>query len=189
MPLAACFSSGWLNSLSLPSITRPYQFVRDNYAARFPELETLVDNPFDYIRAVQAIGNPSELEDLALKLKSVLPPAMIMVVTVEATTTKGRQLAKHEWAAVEKASAMCFELDAARKRILEYVESRITFLAPNLSAIVGSRTATKLLGIAGGLTGLSKMPSSNIYVRCLQIPLMGGLADNPAVLYLPCYSC
>lgn len=50
-------------------------------------------------------------------------------------------------------------------QILEYVESRIRYLAPNLCAIVGSRTATKLLGIAGGLNGLSKMPSANIYVR------------------------
>lgn len=50
------------------------------------------------------------------------------------------------------------------EQVLEYVESRIRFLAPNLSAIVGSRTATKLLGIAGGLNGLSKMPSANIYV-------------------------
>lgn len=87
-----------------------------------------------------------------------------MVVTVEATTTRGKQLTPAEWAAVERACSMCLELDNARRRILEYVESRIRFLAPNLSAIVGSRTATKLLGIAGGLTGLSKMPSANIYV-------------------------
>ena len=87
-----------------------------------------------------------------------------MVVTVEATTTRGKQLSQGEWTAVEKACAMCLELDSARRRILEYVESRIRFLAPNLSAIVGSRTATKLLGIAGGLTGLSKMPSANIFV-------------------------
>jgi len=140
------------------------QFIRDNYAGRFPELETLVDNPFDYIRSVQAIGNPPELENISATLKSVLVPAVIMVVTVEATTTRGKQLSQPEWAAVEKACSMCLELDSARRTILEYVESRIKFLAPNLSAIVGSRTATKLLGIAGGLIGLSKMPSSNIHV-------------------------
>jgi U4/U6 small nuclear ribonucleoprotein PRP31 len=57
-------------------------------------------------------------------------------------------------------------------QILEYVESRIKFLAPNLSAIVGSRIATKLLGIAGGLNGLSKMPSSNIFVRALLLTVL-----------------
>lgn len=108
-----------------------------------------------------------ELEDLASRLQGTLPPAMVMVVTVEATTTRGVQMSPQQWASVEKAAKMCFELDDARRRILEYVESRVRFLAPNLSAIVGSRTATKLLGIAGGLSGLAKMPSSSIFVSVL----------------------
>ena len=37
-------------------------------------------------------------------------------------------------------------------------------LAPNLSAIVGTTTAAKLLGVAGGLAGLGKMPSCNVHV-------------------------
>ena len=50
-------------------------------------------------------------------------------------------------------------------QILAYVESRISLLAPNISAIVGTQTATKILGIAGGLQALSRIPHSNIYVR------------------------
>ena len=41
-------------------------------------------------------------------------------------------------------------------------------LAPNLSAIVGTTTAAKLLGVAGGLAGLAKMPSCNAHVRRLK---------------------
>jgi hypothetical protein len=37
-------------------------------------------------------------------------------------------------------------------------------LAPNLSAIVGTTTAAKLLGVAGGLSALAKMPSCNVHV-------------------------
>ena len=37
-------------------------------------------------------------------------------------------------------------------------------LAPNLSAIVGTTTAAKLLGVAGGLNGLAKMPACNAHV-------------------------
>lgn len=46
-----------------------------------------------------------------------------------------------------------------------YVSSRMNVLAPNLSAIVGTTTAAKLLGVAGGLAGLAKMPSCNVHVR------------------------
>ncbi len=37
-------------------------------------------------------------------------------------------------------------------------------LAPNLSVIVGTTTAAKLLGVAGGLGGLAKMPACNVHV-------------------------
>ena len=43
-----------------------------------------------------------------------------------------------------------------------YVESRMAFIAPNVSAILGAPIAAKLMGAAGGLTKLSKMPSNNI---------------------------
>ena len=46
-----------------------------------------------------------------------------------------------------------------------YVSSRMNMLAPNLSAIVGTTTAAKLLGVAGGLSGIAKMPACNVHVR------------------------
>lgn len=49
-----------------------------------------------------------------------------------------------------------------------YVSSRMNVLAPNLSAIVGTTTAAKLLGVAGGLSGIAKMPACNVHVRCIR---------------------
>ena len=37
-------------------------------------------------------------------------------------------------------------------------------LAPNLSTIVGTGTAAKMLGVAGGLQAFANMPSCNILV-------------------------
>ena len=48
-------------------------------------------------------------------------------------------------------------------------------LAPNLSAIVGTTTAAKLLGVAGGLGGLARMPSCNVHVSAL--PLLAVLGS------------
>lgn len=38
------------------------------------------------------------------------------------------------------------ELNDFKRQIHEYVESRMTFIAPNLSIIVGASTAAKLMG-------------------------------------------
>lgn len=39
-------------------------------------------------------------------------------------------------------------------------------IAPNLSAAVGTEIAAQLMGVAGGLVNLSKMPACNVQVRC-----------------------
>lgn len=49
-------------------------------------------------------------------------------------------------------------------QILQFVESRMSSIAPNLSLIVGSEIAARLMGLAGGLHALSKMPACNIQV-------------------------
>ncbi|GAA5996703.1 U4/U6-U5 snRNP complex subunit PRP31 [Rhodotorula paludigena] len=138
-----------------------HKFIRDHYLPRFPELDTLVSAPLPYCRVILALGNGPELQgDIA----GILPSGSVMAVKVTAATTKGQQLSDTEWKVVQGACDMMFKLDQSKRTILEYVESRITLLAPNISAIVGTQTATKILGIAGGLHGLSRIPHSNIYL-------------------------
>jgi U4/U6 small nuclear ribonucleoprotein PRP31 len=119
-------------------------------------------------------------------LSSILPGPVVMSVLVTATTTTGQPLSEHKWAAIERACDLADRLEETRKKvcclyltfflnhvdqrlvlqIFMYVSSRMNVLAPNLSALVGTSTAAKLLGVAGGLTGLVKMPSCNVQV-CL----------------------
>ncbi|KAJ3131332.1 U4/U6 small nuclear ribonucleoprotein Prp31 [Physocladia obscura] len=139
-----------------------HKFIRDKYSSRFPELETLVPNALDFARAVKAIGN--EMDLMKLDLKSLLPQSLVMIITVTATATSGKPLQPDELEIVFEACHMAIDLDNAKRSILEYVESRMTFLAPNLTAILGSTTAAKLMGAAGGLTALSKIPACNLLV-------------------------
>ncbi|KAI9015181.1 hypothetical protein BC832DRAFT_194929 [Gaertneriomyces semiglobifer] len=139
-----------------------HKYIRDHYAPRFPELESLIPNPIDYARTVKLIGNEMDLS--TLDLKSFLPSATIMVLTVTATTTNGRPIPEDALHSVNEACDMLLELEHAKRTILEYVESRMTFIAPNLSALVGSNIAAKLMGLSGGVTGLSKIPACNIIV-------------------------
>jgi U4/U6 small nuclear ribonucleoprotein PRP31 len=88
-----------------------------------------------------------------------------MVITVTASTTNGGILTDEEWKVTKEACDMALDLDAARKKIMNYVESRMTVIAPNLSHIVGTSTAAKLLTAAGGLAAFLKIPSCNVQVK------------------------
>lgn len=139
-----------------------HKFIRDHYSPRFPELETLILNPWEFVQAVQAIGNEEDLTKA--KLDTILPHGTVVVISMTASTTKGRKLTDEAWKRIEEACQLVYDLEQARRKILQYVESRMSMIAPNLSKVVGSRVATKLLGVAGGLTSLTKIPACNIGV-------------------------
>nr|KAF6407816.1 pre-mRNA processing factor 31 [Molossus molossus] len=110
-----------------------HKFIRDKYSKRFPELESLVPNALDYIRTVKELGNSLDKCKNNENLQQILTNATIMVVSVTASTTQGQQLSEEELERLEEACDMALELNASKHRIYEYVESRMSFIAPNLS--------------------------------------------------------
>lgn len=165
------------NSLSTQidsEIVLVHKFIRDHYSVRFPELERLISNPLEYAKVVAVLGNgPLDSENikrlqtstdnpLGVSLRSVLDGPSLMVVTVEATISQGRDMSPEELSMTIIACQMVIALDKAKKTLTEYVQSRMNIFAPNLTALIGSLTAAQLLNTAGGLTGLAKTPSCNL---------------------------
>ncbi|CAL9041673.1 unnamed protein product [Musa banksii] len=151
------------NSLSVDiknEIIIIHNFIRDKYRLKFPELESLVHHPIDYARVVKKIGN--EMDLTLVDLEGLLPSAIIMVVSVTASTTSGQPLSEENLQKSIDACDRALALDLAKKKVLDFVESRMGYIAPNLSAIVGSAVAAKLMGTAGGLLALAKMPACNV---------------------------
>lgn len=64
----------------------------------------------------------------------------------------------------------------AKRRILTFVESRMEKIAPNLSAVVGTGPAANMMGAAGGLTALSRMPSCNVQVLGAKRKALSGMS-------------
>jgi hypothetical protein len=91
------------------------QFLRDHYAPKFPELESLLPAPLDYARIVKLIGN--EMDMANVDLKAHLPSATVMVISVTATTTNGKKLSDEELCRVLEACDVALLLDAGRKTV------------------------------------------------------------------------
>ncbi|XP_071447282.1 U4/U6 small nuclear ribonucleoprotein Prp31-like [Hetaerina americana] len=154
-----------------------HRFVRDKYSKRFPELESLVVGALEYVCTVRELGNDLARAKGSEALQQTLTQATIMVVSVTASTTQGQLLTEEEWQRVREACDMCSEINDMKGKVLEYVESRMTYIAPNLSAIVGASTAAKVMGVAGGLGRLSKMPASNVQVLGSQKRTLSGFSQ------------
>jgi U4/U6 small nuclear ribonucleoprotein PRP31 len=170
------------NTLSVDidnEITVIHNFIRDKYRAKFPELESLVLHPIDCSRLVKQIGN--EMDLTLVDLGGLLPSATIMVVSVTASTTSGKPLSEENLKKTIEACDRALALDEAKKKVLEFVESRMGYIAPNLSAIVGSTVAAKLMGVAGGLSSLSKMPACNVQILGAKKKNLAGFSTATAL--------
>ncbi|KAI1268808.1 pre-mRNA splicing factor [Xylariaceae sp. FL1019] len=155
-------------------IMKVHKFIRDHYSTRFPELETLIQNPIEYAKVVAILGNGPMDSDrikaiqgstdnpLGESLKTILDGPSLMIVTVEATTSKGQEISQEELDRILRACHMMIKMEKAKKTLTEYVQSRMSIFAPNLTAVVGSLTAAQLINTAGGLTNLSRVPACNI---------------------------
>ncbi|KAK1443742.1 pre-mRNA splicing factor prp31 [Babesia gibsoni] len=137
-----------------------YNYVRDIYSKRFPKLESIVYSPLDYIAVVRRAQN--ELDFTKVQLNDLLPNTMIMAITVAATMAQGSHLSSQVLNEVLTACNEGMLLAEFRNDILVYLESRMALLAPNVSAIIGTALAARLITKAGGLATLAKMPSQNI---------------------------
>lgn len=151
-----------------------HKYIRDHYYTRFPELERLVTLPLEYAKVASIIGNgpmdsdrlkslqTSTDNSLGVTLKSVLNGPSLMVVTLEATTSKGSPMTPEQEARVRQGCEMLVALTRAKETLTDYVQSRMRIFAPNMTALIGSLTAAQLLNTAGGLTNLSKTPACNL---------------------------
>jgi len=135
-----------------------HNYIKDKYKKKFPELESLVPHPIDYARVVQKIAN--EMDIMRVDLESVLPSATIMVVTVTGSTTDGKELSDADLELTLEACDRLLKLDNDKTKLFKFVEKNMEKTAPNLSQVLGTDVAARIMGLAGGLELLSKMPSN-----------------------------
>lgn len=134
------------------------------YKPKFPELEELLPNYVQYKNAVRCIGNEMDLTKVNDELNEILNSNQIITISVSGSTTSGRPLTAAELARVDDAANYMDELLQVQTELVDFVEQSMETLAPSICALIGPSTAAKLLGLAGGLAELTKIPACNLQV-------------------------
>jgi U4/U6 small nuclear ribonucleoprotein PRP31 len=138
-----------------------HDFIKKSYAKRFPELESLIPLPIDYVKVILVLQNSLDID---VERLSFLGKEKILVLTMSALQAQDASvpLTEPELRSVLKACHLMVELNDFKGRIEGYVASRLEVFAPNLTAIVGPYTAAQFMSIVGGLAELAKTPACNI---------------------------
>ncbi|KAF9624182.1 hypothetical protein IFM89_008120 [Coptis chinensis] len=154
-------------------IVTVHNFIRSHYRHKFTELESLVPHPVDYAQVVKKIGNETDLT--LVDLQGLLPSDSIMAVI--ASTTSGKPLPEENLKKTIDACDCILSLDLGKNKVLEFLESILGYVAPNLAVLVGSAVAAKLLGTAGGLPALVKMPACKVQLLGAEEKILAGLSS------------
>ncbi|CAL9219794.1 unnamed protein product [Arabidopsis halleri] len=123
-------------------------FIRHNFSLQYLTLESL--DAIHYARVVKRIACETNLN--MVQINDLLP--IDMVNTASTILVTGKPLPKD----VQEKTIEACDLDSSKKKVVEFVEIKTRLIAPNLSAVFGSKVATKLMISAGGLPALAKMP-------------------------------
>lgn len=141
-----------------------HQFITEIYNKKLPELSSMVQYPVDYAKCVRMIGDRSAEELDTIPLKRVLTPKLALMVQVTATTTLGKPLGENELQRCQDGVDYLLDLTDSKERIINYINSRMELIAPNVSVICGEDIAAQLISLAGGIEKLATIPSCNIQV-------------------------
>jgi U4/U6 small nuclear ribonucleoprotein PRP31 len=154
-------SNTYLTRISAELLTA-HQNLIQAYDPKFPDLAELVLDPKAYKDAVVIIRNETDITKI--DLSSILSPSQIITVSVASSTTNGRPLTDEELVKVDHASQHMEDLWKVQTELIDFIKNRMNDWAPNTSALIGPSIAAKMVGIAGGLRELSRIPACNLQV-------------------------
>lgn len=138
------------------------------YSGKFRELESLIPNAVEYANCIKVLETEEDLSDsnLAISLATnvLLTKEQIMVLTMAMKTQfkPDMNTTLVEKDNLFKAISLINQLHAINIAINDYMNVNVHLIAPNLTALIGPKVASLLIGHVGGILPLSEIPSCNL---------------------------
>ncbi|NXU44309.1 NOP56 protein, partial [Drymodes brunneopygia] len=140
--------------------------VRSWYGYHFPELIKIVPENSMYCRVAKFIGNRRELSEESLEglEEIVMDSAKAQAILEASRSSMGMDISPLDLINIESFSRRVISLSEYRKGLQEYLRSKMSQVAPSLSALIGEVVGARLISHAGSLTNLAKYPASTVQI-------------------------
>ena len=133
------------------SISKLIERIREWYALYFPEMD-LIKNNETYIKLIYENKTKEEI----INAKSDAFPIDMLDIEDD--------INPEDLDIMNNYAKSIYELQQTRKNIINYIDSKMDSIAPNLKLLVGSSLGAKLISHAGGLKRLATYPSSTVQI-------------------------
>ena len=153
------------------NISENILLLKNFYSSIFPKLPSIVTDNYEYVKSIEIIQLNKNLliNDLKSGLKilneqlSFLPNNVLMALTFMLTSSNiMKPISKESENSIHELYEKLLNFFNYKTILLNFISNNMEYLAPNLTALLGSEIAAKLISEAGGLDELAKTPSGNI---------------------------
>ncbi|XP_042039379.1 nucleolar protein 56-like [Salvia splendens] len=140
--------------------------VREWYSWHFPELVKIVNDNYLYAKVAKYVDDKAQLsEDKLSGLTDIVGDEDIAKEIIEAAkASMGQDLSPIDLINVKQFAQRVMDLAEYRKKLYDYLVSKMSDIAPNLAALIGEVVGARLISHAGSLTNLAKCPSSTLQI-------------------------
>jgi nucleolar protein 56 len=130
-------------------------------------LVKIVNDNYQYAKLAKLIRNKSNLSEEQLDgMAEVLDgdESTAKQILDAARASMGTDISDIDMINIENFADRVISLAEYRKKLHAYLITKMHYVAPNLSALIGEQVGARLISHAGSLTNLSKYPASTVQI-------------------------
>uniref|UniRef100_A0A6U0BTD9 Nucleolar protein 56 n=1 Tax=Ostreococcus mediterraneus TaxID=1486918 RepID=A0A6U0BTD9_9CHLO len=140
--------------------------VREWYGWHFPELVKVVNDNYQYARIALVVKDKATLTEDALPMLTEITgdEDKSKEVIEAAKASMGQDISPVDMINIEAFAKRVISLAEYRTNLHNYLNNKMSVVAPNLGALIGDIIAARLISHAGSLTNLAKYPASTVQI-------------------------
>lgn len=140
--------------------------IREWYSYHFPELVSIVPDNNLYAKCAEYIKDRKSLTEESVEpLTEILGDSEKAQAIIDTSKmSMGMDISPVDLINIQMFAGRVVALSNYRKQIAEYLHTKMTSVAPNLTTLVGDQVGARLISKAGSLTSLAKYPASTLQI-------------------------
>lgn len=140
--------------------------IREWYSYHFPELVKIVPENHLFAKVASYIKDRKSLSDESLDAleEIVMDSSKAQAIIDASRMSMGMDISAVDLINIEMFAKRVVNLVDYRKKLSEYLHSKMNSVAPNLQSLIGDQVGARLISHAGSLTNLAKYPASTVQI-------------------------
>lgn len=140
--------------------------IREWYSYHFPELIKIVNDNYLYAKVAQFIKSRKDFTEEKLEglEEIVMDEGKAKAILNASKASMGMDISPIDLINIESFAERVIGLVDYRRKLHEYLQSKMNQVAPNLQALIGDLVGARLIAHAGSLTNLAKYPASTVQI-------------------------